>query len=172
MEAREFIRDILVHEAGMREEYVEGMTPSELAWRAGPQANHSIWIIWHMARVEDFWVQFFIQKKLEIWEAEKWCAKFGLPARDNGFEHTAEKVSSFPALHLEDLMDYWRTVRKGTMDFVDALNPQALEVVPREKRPEMSVQAILNQIIGEFYQHLGHLDYIKGLMGKTRSRAI
>lgn len=161
-----------MHEAIMREEYVDGLTPSELLWRAEPQANHSIWIIWHMARVEDFWVRFFIQHKLEIWEEKGWCDKFGLPARDNGFGHTVATVSAFPQLHLGELMDYWRDVRKGTMEFVEALSSEMFDVVPREKRPEMNVQAIFNQLIGEFYQHLGHLDYIKGLMGKTRSREI
>ena len=168
MEAVKVIQDVLIYEGRMREEYVQGLTPEELRWRPGSEANHIGWILWHIARVEDFWVQFFIQRKLEMWERDGWHGKFGLPTRDNGFGHTPQQVRDFPDLDLDELMNYWRAVRPGTLEYVDTLNPDQLELVPRERRPEMSVNAILHQIIGEFYQHLGHIDYIKGLM---RSRA-
>lgn len=165
LEAAEFIQDALTREGEMREEYVQGLRQEELRWRPGPEANHIGWILWHMARVEDFWVQFFIQRKLETWERDGWHEKFGLPTRNNGFGHTPQQVRDFPDLDLGEIMSYWRAVRPGTLEYVAALTPDQLELVPRERRPEMSVKAILHQIIGEFYQHLGHIDYIKGLMG-------
>jgi len=72
---------------------VDGLTFQDLEWRAGPQANNINWILWHMLRVEDMWIQFFIQNQPEIWEQEGGTEKFGLPTRDNGFGHTPEQVA-------------------------------------------------------------------------------
>ena len=65
---------------------IDDLTPEELRWQATPEVNPIEWILWHMFRVEDTWIQFFIRNQTEIWE--QWPAVFGLPARDNGFGHT------------------------------------------------------------------------------------
>ena len=102
MTLNEFIEDALGQEQEFLMDAVDDLTPQELAWRAAPEANPIIWILWHMLRVEDMWIQFFILSQLEIWERDGWHHKFGLPTRDNGFDHTPEQVSSFPNLDLPD----------------------------------------------------------------------
>ena len=164
MMLNEFIEDALVKEQEVLTEAVRDLTPEEMVWRAGPEANPIVWILWHMIRVEDMWIQFFIQRKPEIWERDGWNERFGLPTRDNGFGHTAEQVASFPALDLGELLSYGEAVRAETIIYLRSLNPEHYPVVPREQRPEMSVGAIFRQIIGEFYQHQGHIAYLKGLL--------
>ncbi len=164
MELNEFIADALEKEQELLAEALDGLTPEELAWRAGPEANSIGWILWHMLRVEDMWFQFFIQRKLEIWERDGWNEKFGLPTRDNGFGHTQEQVAQFPALDLAELVNYGKAVRAGTLEYVQGLTAEDYAVVPREQRPEMSVGAICRQIIGEVYQHQGHIAYLRGLL--------
>ena len=44
------------------------------------------------------------------------------------------------------------------------MTAEQLDVVPREARPEMSVGRIFRQVIGEIYQHQGHIAYLKGLL--------
>ena len=164
MELNEFIADALEKEQELLAGALDGLTPEELAWRAGPEANSIGWILWHMLRVEDMWFQFFIQRKLEIWERDGWNEKFGLPTRDNGFGHTQEQVAQFPALDLAELVNYGKAVRAGTLKYVQGLTAEDYAVVPREQRPEMSVGAICRQIIGEVYQHQGHIAYLRGLL--------
>ena len=164
MELNEFIADALEKEQELLTEALDGLTPEELTWRAGPEANPIVWILWHMLRVEDMWFQFFIQRKLEIWEREGWNEKFGLPTRDNGFGHTQEQVAEFPALDLAELLRYGEAVRAGTLEYLQGLTDEDYAVVPREQRPEMSVGAICRQIIGEVYQHQGHIAYLRGLL--------
>ena len=117
-----------------------------------------------MFRVEDMWIQFFIQNQLEIWERDGWHQKFGLPTRDNGFDHTQEQVAGFPALDLSELLEYGQAVRAHTLEYLGGLGPEDYNRVPRERRPEMSVGAVFRQIVGEFYQHQGHISYLKGLI--------
>ena len=164
MNLNEFIEDALNQEQEFLMEAVSDLTPQELVWRAGPEANPIGWILWHMFRVEDMWVQFFIQKQLEIWERDGWHQRFGLPTRDNGFDHTLEQVASFPTLVLSELLNYGRAVRAQTLEYLGGLSPEDYSLVPRERRPEMSVGAVFRQILGEFYQHQGHISYLKGLI--------
>ncbi len=164
MNLNEFIEDALAKEHEFLMEAVRDLTPEELAWRPGPEANPINWILWHMLRVEDMWIQFFIHNQPEIWERDGWNQKFGLPTRDNGFGHTPEQVAQFPTLDLGELLNYGEAVRAATLAYLKGLAPEDYEVVPRERRPEMSVGAIFRQITGEFYQHQGHISYLKGLV--------
>lgn len=164
MTINEFIEDALAKEHEFLMEAVQDLTPEELAWRAGPEANPINWILWHMLRVEDMWIQFFIHSQPEIWERDGWHEKFGLPTRDNGFGHTPEQVAQFPTLDLRELLNYGEAVRAATLAYLKELAPEDYEVVPRERRPEMSVGDIFRQITGEFYQHQGQISYLKGLI--------
>ena len=163
MTLNEFIVDAFAKEQEFLSDAVGALTPQEMMWRAGPEANPIGWILWHMLRVEDMWFQFFIQRQTEIWEREGWNEKFGLPTRDNGFGHTQEQVADFPALDLQELLRYGQSVRRGTLEYLKTLGPDDYNQVPREQRPEMSVGAIFRQVIGEVYQHQGHIAYLKGL---------
>lgn len=163
MTLNQFIEDALSREQQLLAEVVQDLTPEELAWRPGPEANTMGWTLWHMLRVEDMWVQFFTQGQLELWERDGWHQKFGLPTRDNGFGHTAEQVAAFPALDLATLLQYGEAVRAGTLEYLRNLGPQDFESVPRERRPDVSVAAMFRQLMGELYQHLGQLAYLKGL---------
>jgi len=164
MTLNEFIEDALRKEHEFLMEAVRDLTPDELAWQPGPEANPIGWILWHMIRVEDMWIQFFIQARPEIWERDGYCLKFGLPARDLGFGHTPEQVAQFPNLDLPELLKYGEAVRSGTLEYLWTLGPEDYGRVPRERRPEMSEGAVFRQIVGELFQHQGHISYLKGLI--------
>lgn len=166
MTLNEFIADALEKENGFLLDALDGLTPDELAWQPAPDANSIGWILWHMVRVEDMWIQFFAQFQTELWETEGWHEKFGLPTRDNGFGHTAEQVNNFPGIDLAQFLEYRASVRASTLTYLNTLSPEDMETVPRERRPEMSLGAMFRQVIGEMYQHVGHIAYLRGLQGK------
>ena len=166
MTLNEFIVDALDKENGFLLEALDGLGPDELAWQPASDANSIGWILWHMVRVEDMWIQFFAQFQTELWETEGWHEKIGLPTRDNGFGHTAEQVNNFPGVDLGEFLRYRASVRQATLAYLDTLTPEDMERVPRERRPEMSLGAMFRQIIGEMYQHVGHIAYLRGLQGK------
>ena len=163
MTLNEFIEDAFDKEYEFLMDALSDLTREEAVWRPGPEANPIVWILWHMLRVEDMWFQFFIQRNSEIWERDGWNEKFGLPTRDNGFGHTAEQVANFPALDIRELISYGDAVRAETLEYLRGVTAEDLAVVPRSARPEMSVAAIFRQVIGEVYQHQGHIGYLKGL---------
>ena len=163
MTLNQFIQFALETEQALLLEAVQDLTPEELTWQPAPDANPIGWMLWHTLRVEDMWIQFFIRGELELWEREGWHEKFGLPTRDNGFGHTPEQVANFPALDLPELLNYGRSVRNGTLDYLRSLTPEDYDRVPRERRPELTVGKILRQLLAEFYQHQGQIAYLKGL---------
>ena len=163
MNLNDFIEDAFNKEHQFLMEAVQDLTPEELSWRPGPESNPIGWTLWHMFRVEDMWIQFFTQQQLELWESEGWHEKFGLPTRDNGFGHTQEQVANFPALDLSELLDYRQAVRSGTLEYLRGVSAADFESVPRERRPEITIGVVFRQIIGELYQHLGQVAYLKGL---------
>ena len=133
MTLNEFIEDALAKEHEFLMEAVHDLTPEELASRPGPEANPINWILWHMLRVEDMWLQFFIHNQPEIWERDGWNQMFGLPARDNGFGHTPEQVAQFPALDSRELLNYGEAVRAATLAYLKGLAPEDYGVVPQGK---------------------------------------
>ena len=163
MMLNQFIESALELEHSLLVEAVEDLTPEELTWQPSPDANPIGWMLWHTLRVEDMWIQFFIQGNLELWERDGWNEKFGLPTRDNGFGHTPEQVASFPVLDLGDLLRYGEAVRAATLEYVRSLSSEDYEVAPRERRPELTVGKVLRQLLAEFYQHQGQIAYLKGL---------
>ena len=163
MTLNHFIEAALELEQSLLLEAVEDLTPEELTWQPSPDANPIGWMLWHTLRVEDMWIQFFIQGNLEIWERDGWNEQFGLPTRDNGFGHTPEQVANFPALDLGELLRYGEAVRAGTLEYLRSLSSEDYEVAPRERRPELTVGKVLRQLLAEFYQHQGQIAYLKGL---------
>ena len=159
----DFIETALNREQAYLLEAVGDLTPEELAWQPGADANPIGWMLWHTIRVEDMWIQFFVQRQPELWERDGWHEKFGLPTRDNGFGHTPEQVANFPALDLAELLSYGEAVRASTLEYLRGLAPEDFDRVPREQRPNLSVGGVLMQLLGEFYQHQGQIAYLKGL---------
>jgi hypothetical protein len=166
MTLNEFITDALEKESGSLLEALDGLTPDELAWQPAPDANSIGWILWHMVRVEDMFIQFFAQFQPELWETGGWNDKFGLPTRDNGFGHTPDQVNNFPRLDLADFLAYRASVRESTLSYLNSRSADDMATVPRERRPDMSIAGMFRQIIGELYQHVGHIAYLRGLQGK------
>lgn len=166
MTLNDFIADALEKETGFLMAALDGLSPEEMAWQPAPDANSIGWMLWHMVRVEDMWIQFFAQFRPELWESAGWHEKFGLPTRDNGFGHTAAQVNNFPRLDWPQFLQYRVAVRAATLAYLNALTPADLAAVPRERRPEMSLAAMFRQIVGELYQHTGQIAYLRGLQGR------
>ena len=73
-----------------------GLSPEERRFQSTPDSSHVDFLVWHMARVEDSWVQRFAHGTDTVWQREGWDTRFGIPARDSGFQYTSEQVAALP----------------------------------------------------------------------------
>jgi hypothetical protein len=153
------------------------LTPAELKWQPGHDANSIQIILFHMARSEDSMVQSRIQKKPELWESEKWYQKLGKDIKDNGGHYTCEQVNAFTISDTKDLLAYYEAARAKTLELLNSLNEEGLErkfsmpafgpppAPGQPPRPpmEVTVSGMLLNTITHMVQHIGEISYIRGL---------
>ncbi|MFQ5826137.1 MAG: DinB family protein [Dehalococcoidia bacterium] len=163
MEARELILRSLEQSQGYLTGALDGLTQEESAWSPGVECNSIAFILWHIARVEDFFVNRVIQRGGEVYEAEGWREKLGTPARETGFQYTAEQLQAWPVPRLEILRGYADSVREKTLAFLEDLTPEKLDEVPRPDRSPDSIGATLGHISTEIALHVGQIAYLRGV---------
>lgn len=165
---REFVEEGLTEIWGRLRELTGDLTHDQLLWRpdlAGTPGNSAGFLLWHVSRVEDNFIQRFILRGDEGW-AQGWAEKFGYQTRGIGTGFSAEEAGEVNIPSAEIVWAYLDEVRKSTLAYLAALDWSTLEEKPRADRfPQWSVQTILRQLIAHPNQHLGQIDLLRGLMG-------
>ena len=141
----------------------EDLTAAERRYQPTSEANHIDFTVWHMARVEDGWVQRFARQIPQIWNRDNWDAKLGLPERGSGYGYTEEQVFSLPTFDFAKLMAYYDAVSQETSRYLDELTEADLDICPDPRRPEYTVGKMFSHVIVEESQHVGHIAYLRGL---------
>jgi uncharacterized damage-inducible protein DinB len=153
---------------------VDGLTQEDLMRQPEPGANHIAFTLWHMVRVEDWFIHYLFQRVPQVWESGRWHEKMGLSddPRVTGFGYTAEQVAGFPSVKLRDLVAYGEAVRAGTAAYLRGLEPSKFdEIVKSRLFGEVSIGSLLSHLIVELAQHVGQIAYIRGLLTRQSSRA-
>ena len=164
MDFNEIIRLSLEDYMGDLRKALEGLTSDERRYQPSPEAHHIDFAVWHMARVEDDWLQSFAQRTDTVWKREGWQEKLGLPERDSGFGYTAEQVANFPRFDFDELMAYYDSVRRETLRYLEGLTADDLDTCPHpERRPDYTIGKMFSHVIVEESQHVGQVAYLRGL---------
>ena len=163
---REFIEEGLAYVGENLRAATQDLTLEQLGWRAAPEANSIGYLLWHAGRVEDNFVQRFIQRQDEVWQSGGWQEKFGYETRGIGTGFTPEQVEEVPIPSLEIVWSYLDEVRGRTLAYLSSLDWETLPEKPRADRfPQWSIQTILRQLSAHANQHLGEINYLRGLQG-------
>ena len=164
MEITELIRKSLEQSQGYLTNALDGLTQEEVAWSPNAECNSIAFVLWHIIRVEDFFVNGLIQHEDELYEAEGWREKLGTQAKDMGVRYTVEKLQAWQAPKLEVLQGYADSVREKTLAFLQSITPEKLsEEVSRPDRPPDSVGGLLGRISTEIALHVGQIAYLRGV---------
>jgi len=145
---------------------VEGLAPVELRWEPTLASNSISWIVWHMARVEDRWVNRVLRGDVELWVSEGWHEKFGMSEEAHGYGETEAQVRAMPEVAMSDMMAYYDTVRQSTLAYLDQMTSADVEATYTHPRMETGLTGawILGHILIEEGQHLGQVAYIRGMI--------
>lgn len=163
MEAKEVLLRSLEQSRGYQTGALDGLTQEEAAWSPCAECNSIAFILWHVTRVEDFFVNRVIQHQPEVYESEGWQQKLGTPVKGTGYEYTAEQLQAWPVPELGIIRGYADSVRQKTLDFIGTVNIEKLSEVPRPDRSSDSVGAILTRITTEIALHVGQIAYLRGV---------
>ncbi len=164
MESKQIIRMAL-------EEYYEeltfaldGLTSEERRFQPGAESHHIDFAVWHMARVEDSWIQPFARDVEQVWTSEGWSDKLGIPPGDGGYGYSADKVRNLPRFELSDAIDYYERVRTETFAYLDSLTDDDFDQAPgRGNWPEFTIGLMFSHLIVEQAQHTGQVAYLRGI---------
>ena len=55
---------------------IEGLSEAELNWQPSLESNSIIYLLWHMGRVEDNWINKVIGGNETVWIRDGWNKKF------------------------------------------------------------------------------------------------
>ena len=141
------------------------LAPAELKWQPNPEGNPIGFLLYHIARTEDRFVQASLQGKPPIWVSEKWYEKLNIPESDSGgFGYTAETVAAFAVPELAVLQAYSEAVRAQTVELLDNMTPEKFdEIINIPPFGELTVGALWVVIVGHHTQHAGEISYVRGL---------
>ena len=145
---------------------LNGLPEEHLHYRPTPDANPICWLIWHLTRVQDHHMSDLLGKE-QLWTADGWHAKFGLPAdiKNTGTRHTKEDVETVRA-DAETLQAYYDAVYERSQEVLNSLSPDDLdkEIDEPQYTPLPTIGVRLASIISDNTQHAGQAMYVRGLL--------
>lgn len=145
---------------------LNGLPEEHLYYRPTPDANPICWLIWHLTRVQDHHMSDLLGKE-QLWTADGWHAKFGLPAdiKNTGTRHTKEDVETVRA-DAETLQGYYDAVYARSQEVLNALSPEDLdkEINEPQYTPLPTIGVRLASIISDNTQHAGQAMYVRGML--------
>ncbi len=163
---KDAVRSGLIEYMEGLEKALDGLTDDELRWQPALHGNFIEWTVWHMARVEDRWINLVLREDDDIWAKDRWYERFGMAEDNYGRQDTAEMMRAMPKTDINVMMEYYCAARKATLAHLDAMTPEDLDKTYFHPRRQIKVTGawVLGHIIVEESQHLGQIAYLRGLM--------
>ncbi len=164
------------------------LSPDQLRIRPAPLVNSIAWILWHMARTEDFAFTRIVGELPQVLDHE-WIQRLNVPLIHQGTGMDDEEVSEFSTqVDVAALQQYYDAVGNSTREVVRSLRTEQLGAVPDEKHvrrvlidegvysPAVQSGAIsqrlnrpiwwwLSSRIAHQYIHYGECATVRSLMG-------
>lgn len=132
----------------------------EHARRLAANAEHSIiWVVWHIARIEDITMNVLVADGRQVFLDEDWQAKLNTGYCETGNAMTRDEIEHLSATtNMQALREYRLAVGRRTREIVVGLQPEDL----RRKTPRDRLQRLLNEK-SVSQRATGLLDYWGGL---------
>ena len=142
--------------------------------------NSIAWILWHMARCEDFAINRIIIGKDQVFDTDNFAGRFNVSRRDIGTSMSYDEVISLSnQIDLDSLREYSVAVATKTQKVIQKLPSEQLNQLPNsvylnkvlfeegalKKNSEWVAEHYSNKSKGWFLGHLG-LTHPRGHLGQ------
>lgn len=164
MDEKDIVRSSLAESQEYVKRSVDGLTGEEASETVRPECNSVAFILWHMTRAEDLWINRVILERDEVYESGGWQEKLGTPAGESGFRYTVEQLRAWPVPELDLLMGYAGDVRQKTLESLDSIPREKLADEVSFGNRRMSIGSILGHVITELALHAGQIAYLRGIL--------
>jgi hypothetical protein len=143
---------------------LDGLSEAELRWQATMDSNSILWLVWHMARVEDGWINSSIAGGDSVWDSGGWAARTGIAVDGSGYGQGPDDVRSMPDVALAELIQYFDDVRAAGFNVIDGMSDDDLNKTFIRGDRSVTWSWILGHVVVEEAQHLGQIAFIRGMI--------
>ena len=143
---------------------LDTLTQEELIFRPEAHSNSIVFLVWHMAMVEDWLTNEILLNNEKIWIIDKYYEKFPDLKEKRGYGFSQEELDKFPNMDIEWLINYYDVVRNNTNKLLENITEKDLYLKYEFKSEEVTGYFILGRLITELSQHLGQVSYIRGML--------
>ena len=156
--------------SGLNEYYVilkrslDSLSEEEILWKPNPHSNNVIFLIWHMALVEDNLINKVLLGKERVWITENYYKDFPELRNETGFAFNQEKLDKFPIVDIDWLMNYHNILREGTIKFITNIEDEDLSLNYTFGIRQVKGYFVIGRLMTELSQHLGQVSYIRGMI--------
>ncbi len=147
---------------------LSGLTPDQLAYRIGPDANPISWLVWHLTRVQDDHVAKAFGA-VQVWSSGGWAKRFGLPEgmMETGYGHTTAQVAAVGSATASAslLASYHEETYAQTARLVSTVTDADLDrVVDTRWTPSVTLGVRLVSVLNDDMMHAGQATYAHGIV--------
>jgi uncharacterized damage-inducible protein DinB len=143
---------------------LDGLTEAESRWQASLDSNSIQWLVWHMARVEDSWINNNIAGGESVWDTGGWAAKTGITYDNSGYGQSADDVRAMPDGDMSDLIEYYDAVRNAAFKVIEGTSDDDMDNEFTRGGRSVTWSRILGHVIVEESQHLGQVAFVRRLI--------
>lgn len=149
---------------------LQNLSHDELNWRPNLDSNNISWLVWHMARVEDNWVNIRLRHRKSLWERDGWAGKSGIEVEGNGWGQSSEDIRAMNnTIDVELMMQYYSGVRAETTQYFtdEMIESDLMRVVEHpsgDRSMDWNYSQVLGHLLAEEAQHLGQIAYLRGMI--------
>ena len=145
---------------------LDGLDEATMSGQPNSQCNSISWILWHMSRVMDTFVNTRFREGTQLWISGGWSQRYSMESDpDNrGVGWTAEQVAAWTPPSREIQLGYYEAVKADTRSFLDLATDdelQKLVVFPRSPEPR-PVSTALGQMTWDAIAHGGQIAFLRG----------
>ncbi len=124
------------NKASLAERMLGGLTDEQMRVRPRDDLNSIAWLVWHMARAEDIFVNPVLAGRAQVLD-DRWLGRLGIARRDFGIGMTGAEVADLTRqLDLGALREYRDAVGRRTREVVGAFKDGDWEGVSTAERVE------------------------------------
>ena len=166
MAASDVISTSLERNWGMVDRALEGLDDAVLARQPNEESNSIAWLLWHMNRVVDRFINDRFQSKPQIWIEAGWHQKFSMDGdpETTGMGWTQEQIAQWNPPSKDVLVGYFEAVKTSAREYLSGLTDEGLAgsiTVPpaNEARP---LSDMLGVLVYDNITHGGQIAYLRG----------
>ena len=167
MAATDVIKGALERNWGMVDRALEGLDDATLARRVTDQCNSIAWLMWHMNRVVDIFVNTRLRSNNQLWLQDGWHQKFGMnddSGEGSGSGWTTDQVEAWVPPPRDVLLGYYEATKAAAREYLSSLSDADLDAsvtLPPANEPR-PVQELLGVLVFDNVVHGGQIAFLRG----------